>query len=113
MEEKIAKVKVKDIAQTPLKLRLVANAVRGKSVEEALDILSLINKKGAKTVEKAILSGVANAREKYSVDKGDLIVKTIMVNEARTLKRTRFQSRGRISRINKRRSHINLELKVK
>jgi large subunit ribosomal protein L22 len=113
MEEKTVKVKVKDIAQSPLKLRLVVDAVRGKSVPEALDILSILNKKGTDTVKKAILSGVANARELYSVDEESLEISKVMVNEARTLKRTRFASRGRVSVILKRRSHINLELKVK
>jgi large subunit ribosomal protein L22 len=113
MEDKKVTVTIKNIAQSPLKLRLVADTVRGKDVEEALAILSLLNKKGTKAVSKAILSGVANAREVHGVDKEDLIVDEIMINEARTLKRTRFQSRGRVSRINKRRSHINLELKVK
>jgi large subunit ribosomal protein L22 len=113
MEEKIVRVKVKDIAQAPLKLRLVVDTVRGKSVEDALDILQLVNKKGAETVKKAILSGVANARELYSVDKDSLEISKITVDEGRTLKRTRFASRARVSTILKRRSHINLELKVK
>jgi large subunit ribosomal protein L22 len=113
MEDKIVKVKVKDVAQSPLKLRLIADAVRGKSVPEALDILTLLNKKGADTIRKAIQSGIANAREIYNVDEGSLEVSKITVDEARTLKRTRFASRGRVSVIIKRRSHINLELKVK
>ena len=113
MEDKVVKVKVKDIAQSPLKLRLIADTVRGKSVPEALDILTLLNKKGADTIKKAIQSGVASARELYSVDEESLEVSKIMINEARTLKRTRFASRGRVSVITKRRSHINLELKVK
>jgi large subunit ribosomal protein L22 len=113
MEDKIAKVTVKDIAQPPLKLRLVVDTVRGKDVEEALNILMLINKKGTKTVRKAILSGVANARELYGVSKEDLEISKISVDEARTLKKTRFASRARVSVLFKRRSHLNLELKVK
>jgi large subunit ribosomal protein L22 len=113
MGDKIVKVKVKDVAQSPLKLRLIADAVRGKSVPEALDILTLLNKKGADTIRKAIQSGIANAREIYNVDEESLEVSKITVDEARTLKRTRFASRGRVSVIIKRRSHINLELKVK
>ena len=113
MEEKTIKVKVKNIAQSPLKLRLVIDAVRGKDVERALDILTLMLKKGNETVKKAILSGIANARESHGVDKSDLIISEITVDEARTLKRTRFQSKGRVSQINKRRSHLNLELKIK
>jgi large subunit ribosomal protein L22 len=113
MEDKIAKVTVKDIAQPPLKLRLVVDTVRGKDVEEALNILMLINKKGTKTVRKAILSGIANARELYGVSKEDLEISKISVDEARTLKKTRFASRARVSVLFKRRSHLNLELKVK
>ncbi|MHC1716488.1 MAG: 50S ribosomal protein L22 [Candidatus Dojkabacteria bacterium] len=113
MEEKIVKVKVMNIAQSPLKLRLVADVVRGKKVEDALNSLQLINKKGSPTVMKAILSGVANARDLFSVDKDELTIKSITVDGAPTQKRTRFASRGRVSRIDKRRSNINLELKVK
>ena len=113
MEEKIVKVKVNNIAQAPLKLRLVADVVRGKDVETALNMLKLVNKKGSITVQKAILSGVANAREQYGVDKEDLVISRIEVGEGKTLKRTRFASRGRVSVIFKRRSNIILELKVK
>jgi large subunit ribosomal protein L22 len=113
MDEKTVKVKVKNIAQSPLKLRLVADTVRGKSVDEALDILALVQRKGTKMIKKAIMSGVANAREKHGVGQEDLTINKIMINEAQTLKRTRFQAKGRVSTIFKRRSHINLELKVK
>ena len=113
MEEKIVKVKIKDIAQAPLKLRLVIDAVRGKSANEALDILQLLNKKGTKTVKKAIMSGIANARELYNVDQDSLKISKITVDEARTLKRTKFASRARVSVMFKRRSHLNLELQVK
>lgn len=113
MEEKTVQVKVKDIAQSPQKLRLVADTVRGKQADKALDILMVLNKKGCDIVKKALLSGIASARELHSVDKDELIVSKISVDESRTLKRVRFASRGRTSRITKRRSHLNLELKVK
>ncbi|NMC09010.1 50S ribosomal protein L22 [Candidatus Microgenomates bacterium] len=113
MEEKIVKVKVNNIAESPLKLRLVADVVRGKRADEALNLVELVNKKGSLFVKKALLSGIANARDLFSVDKEDLIVKSIFVDGASTLKRTKFNSRGRVSRIDKRRSNLNLELKVK
>ena len=113
MEEKLVTVKVKDIAQSPTKLRLVADVVRGMRVDKALDSLTLVNKKGSDIVKKALLSGVANARDLYSADKDTLIVNSISVDESKTQKRAQFASRGRVSRINKRRSHLNLELKVK
>lgn len=113
MESKISKVKMKNIPQAPLKLRLVADLVRGKDVEKALELLEFTNKKGAQFVRKALNSGIANAREKYGVDKKDLKIKSISVDEAPTYKRGRFAARGRYSVIFKRRSHLNLELEVK
>ncbi len=113
MEEKKTKTQVKNIAQSPQKLRLVADLIRGKKVNEALDILQLTNKKGCEFLKKALLSGVASAREIHSVDKDDLIISHISIDGAQTIKRGRFASRGRSSRILKRRSHINLELEVK
>lgn len=113
MEEKIVKVTVKDIAQSPTKLRLVADVIRGMKADKALDSLTLLNKKGSDIVKKALLSGIANGRDLYNVDKDSLVVKSISVDESRTLKRAQFASRGRVSRISKRRSHLNLELKVK
>lgn len=113
MEEKKTKTQVKNVAQSPQKLRLVADLIRGKKVSEALDILQLTNKKGCEFLKKAVLSGVASAREIYSVDKDDLKISHISIDEAQTFKRGRFASRGRSSRILKRRSHINLELEVK
>jgi large subunit ribosomal protein L22 len=89
------------------------DVVRGMKVEQALDSLSLINKKGSDIVKKALLSGVANGKDIYNVDKDSLIINSISVDESKTLKRAQFASRGRVSRINKRRSHLNLELKVK
>lgn len=113
MEDRKTTVQVKNIAHTPQKLRLVADLVRGKDIEEALNILQLTNRKGTEILKKALLSGVANARELYSVDKNELKISKLSVDGAPVLKRARFASRGRVSRITKRRSHINLELTVK
>lgn len=113
MEAKIAKVKVKNIAQSAQKLRLLADLVRGKDVNDALATLEFANKKGSLFIKKAIISGVANASEKYGVEKDDLKIGSISVDEAPTFKRGRFASRGRHSVILKRRSHLNLELVVK
>ena len=113
-QEQLVKVTVRNIAESPLKLRLVADAVRGKNAQEALDILSLINKKGSITMIKAINSGIANAKVLYGVTEPEnLKISKLTVDAGKTLKRTAFASRGRVSRIDKRRSHINLELTVK
>ncbi len=113
MEEKKTKIQVKNIAQSPQKLRLVADLIRGKKVLEALDILQFTNKKGTIFLKKAVNSGIASANEKFGADKESLVVSHISVDAAPTFKRGRFASRGRSSRILKRRSHINLELEVK
>ena len=113
MEEKKVKIKIKNVAQSPLKLRLVADLIRGKDVNEALDILQFTNKKGSIFLKKALLSGVAAANEKYGADKDGLKISHISVDGAPIYKRGRYASRGRSSRILKRRSHINLDLEVK
>jgi large subunit ribosomal protein L22 len=113
MENKTSTVKMKNIAQSAQKLRIIADLVRGKDVEKALEILEFTNKKGAQFVKKAINSGIANAREQHGADKAELRVKKILVDEAPTYKRGKFSARGRYSAIFKRRSHINLELEVK
>ena len=113
MEDKKIKTKVKNIAQSPQKLRLVVDLVRGKDVNEALDILQFTNKKGTIFVSKAIHSGIASAGEISGAKSENLKIKSISVDGAKTDKRGRFASRGRSSRILKRRSHLNLELEVK
>ena len=113
METKIAKVKMKNIPQSAQKLRLVVDMVRGKDVNKALEILEFTNKKGVQFVKKAIISGIANASDKYGADKESLTIKKIEVGEAPTFKRGRFAARGRYAPILKRRSHINLELEIK
>ena len=113
MEDKKIKIKVKNIAQSPQKLRLVADLVRGKDVNEALYIVQFTNKKGCLFIKKALLSGISAAGEITGEKSENLKIKHISVDEAQTFKRGRFASRGRSSRILKRRSHINLELEVK
>jgi large subunit ribosomal protein L22 len=113
METKTVKVKMNNLPQSAQKLRLVVDLVRGKDVNEALEILELTNKKGSQFVKKAINSGIANATDKYGVDKENLRISDIQVGEAPTYKRGRFAARGRYAVILKRRSHINLELEVK
>jgi large subunit ribosomal protein L22 len=113
METKTVKVKMKNLPQSAQKLRLVVDLVRGKKVEDALEILEFTNKKGAQFVKKTINSGIANANDRYGADKDSLWIKDIQVGEAPTYKRGRFAARGRYAVILKRRSHINLELEIK
>ncbi|WKZ30762.1 MAG: 50S ribosomal protein L22 [Candidatus Dojkabacteria bacterium] len=113
MENRTVKTQVKNIAQSPLKLRLVANMVRGKNAAEAMEMMKFVNKKGANFVYKALKGALADAENNYNMDGKDLFVSHISVDGATPYKRGRYASRGRASRILKRRSHLNLELSVK
>ena len=90
------------------KARLVADQVRGKPVEEALNLLEFSNKKAAHIVKKVLDSAIANAENNEGADIDELKVKAIYVDEGPTLKRIRARAKGRASRILKRTSHITV-----
>jgi len=102
------KAVAKDVGISPRKARLVVDMVRGKKVDEALTILNFLPTPSAKTVAKVIKSAAANAENNLQMAPADLRVATIFVDEARTLKRFRPKSRGRVSPILKRSSHITV-----
>jgi len=111
MEEKVVyKSEYKNAPQSALKLRLIADVIRGKNAQWAVDQLELLNKKGAKLVKKALKSAIANAKLLDGIEAEELIVEKILVNEARGFKKVYFSARGRASRLNRRRSHIYIEL---
>jgi len=98
------------------KARLVADLIRGKSVDEALGILALTPKKASPYLRKAVLSAAANARDKSEGDlrfkNEDIHIKEILINEGPTLKRIRPRAQGRAYRINKRTSHIEVTVEA-
>jgi large subunit ribosomal protein L22 len=98
----------KDIGIPPRKVKLVVDMVRGKKVEEALNILKFTPTPAAKAVAKAVKSASANAENNYHMDPAELKIVYISANEGRTLKRYRPQSRGRFSPILKRATHIKV-----
>ncbi|MDO8956409.1 MAG: 50S ribosomal protein L22 [Deltaproteobacteria bacterium] len=100
----------KHLRVSPRKVRLSADLVRGKRVEEALNILSFTPKTGAKVVSKVVRSALANARQNKSIDVDTLLIKTIFVNQGPTLKRFRPMPRGRAGKIRKRTCHITVVL---
>lgn len=108
-----ASVTIKNLAQSPQKLRLVADTIRGKEVSDAKATLQFLNKKGSLFVGNALDSAVANAKDKFGWEADNLYISHISVDEAPTYKRSRWVSRGRGTRILKRRSHLNLELSKK
>ena len=95
------------------KVNLVADLVRGKPVEEAINFLRFTPKRSAKPLMEAIKSAAANAVQNFKQQQKDLYVSKIIVNEGATLKRHRPVSRGRTHPIRKRSSHITVELAVK
>ncbi len=99
---------------SPTKVRLVADVVRNKPVEQALSTLKFVTKRGAHILEKVIRSAVANAEQNPEVqDIDDLYISQIYVGEGPSLKRFRAAPMGRAQRIIKRTSHITVELDEK
>ena len=86
--------------------RLVADLVRGKSVEQALNILTFSPKKGAKIIKKVLESAIANAEHNDGADIDALRVKSIYVEQGMTLKRFTARAKGRGNRISKPTCHI-------
>jgi large subunit ribosomal protein L22 len=94
-------------------MRLVADLVRGKKVEEALAILKFNSKEASARVEKLLLSALANWQEKNedaNIEDADLFVKEIRVDGGSMLKRLRPAPQGRAHRIRKRSNHVTLVL---
>jgi len=98
----------KDTGISPRKARLLVDLVRGKKVEDALNILRFTTSPNAKIIAKTIKSAAANAENNFQMDPADLKIVTITADEARTLKRYRPRARGRASEILKRSSHITV-----
>lgn len=93
---------------SPQKARLVADLIRGKSVDQALEILTFSNKKAAVLVKKVLESAIANAEHNEGTDIDDLNVAKIFVDEGPVMKRIMPRAKGRADRILKRSSHITV-----
>jgi len=102
--------KLKSARLSAQKARLVADQIRGKSVAEALNILSFSPKKGAELIKKVLESAIANAEHNDGADVDELKVSTIFVDEAMTMKRIRPRAKGRADRILKRTCHITVKV---
>jgi large subunit ribosomal protein L22 len=100
---------LKNYRQSPRKVRLVADSIKGKKVEDALLKLKFMPKRATEAVEKLIKSAVANAKENFDVSDA-LFVQNIEINQGVTLKRYRPRARGSAFRINKRTSNIVVTL---
>ena len=107
------KAKLKFVRMAPRKAHLVADLIRGKGSEEALNILTFTKKAAARIVIKLLKSAIANATQKKSVDVDRLYVKKITVDQGPTMKRYQPRALGRATTIRKRTSHINIVLDEK
>ena len=92
------------------KIRLLADQIRGKKVDEALDILIFSPKSGSRNLKKLLESAIHSAENNYGLDIDTLYISHISVDEALIMKRIRARARGRADRIEKKSCHINLKL---
>ncbi|GJM32754.1 MAG: 50S ribosomal protein L22 [Saprospiraceae bacterium] len=106
-----AVAKLKNVPMSARKMRLIVDVIRGKKVNDALDILRFTKQEASNWLEKLVLSAVANWEYKLngeSADDYDLIIKTAFVDEGSTLKRFRPAPHGRAHRIRKRTNHVTI-----
>ena len=104
------KAKLKFGRVGPRKVRLVADMIRGKKSEEAINILTFTKKTAAKIVIKLLKSAIANATQKKNIDIDRLYIKKITVDQGPTMKRYQPRALGRATVIRKRTSHITIVL---
>ena len=107
---------LKNCPTSPRKMRLVADQIRGKSIDKALSILKFSPKEASKKLEKLVLSAISNwqsKNENANIDSAQLFVKEIRVDSGSMLKRIRTAPQGRAHRIRKRSNHVTLVLSSK
>ena len=100
--------RLKTVRVSPQKARLVADQVRGKAVDKALEILAFSPKKSARIIKKVLESAIANAEHNEGADIDELKVSTIFVDQGPVYKRIQPRAKGRANRILKRTSHITV-----
>lgn len=103
--------KLKNVPTSPRKMRMVADLIRSKKVNNALSLLKYEPKEGAARLEKLLLSAISNwqnVNEDIRLEEADLYIKAITVDGGKTLKRFRPAPQGRAHRIRKRSNHVTL-----
>ena len=104
------KAVTKYVRISPVKVRRLIDAIKGKPVETGLNILKFMPQKAAGIVEKTVRSAVSNADQNPDIDVDMLVIRNIIVDQGPTLKRFRARARGRGTRILKRTAHITIIL---
>ena len=108
-----AKAIAKNVRVSADNTRLVVDLIRGKSVNEAISILSNMNKKTARLVEKVLISATSNAENNLGLKRENLYVSKAYVNEGPVMKRMIMDSRGHVGRNDRRTSHITVVVSSK
>ncbi|MFV0515974.1 MAG: 50S ribosomal protein L22 [Aminipila sp.] len=106
-----AKAIAKYVRMSPIKLKPIADLVRGKDLNEALTILKFTPGKGSEIIEKVVKSAAANAENNFDMNPDNLYVAEVYAHQGPTMKRWRAGAQGRASVILKRSSHIGVTLK--
>lgn len=101
---------LKTYRQTPRKVRLVADLIKGKTVEQAIAHLNFLPKRASLPLKKLLESAVANAQHNFGAERGDLLIKDIRVDKGIVMRRFMPRARGSAAPIKKRTSHIVLVL---
>ena len=112
----IASAKLNNCPTSPRKMRIVADLVRGKSVDQALDIFRFSQKEASRKLEKLLLSAISNWQTKNkeaNIEEANLYIHEIKVDSASMLKRIRTAPQGRAHRIRKRSNHVTIVLNTK
>ena len=108
----MARATLKRFRESPRKVRMVANMIRGRTVDDAMSILKLQQRKAAKMLSKVLGSAIANATENEKVDADKLVVTNVSVDGGPVTKRWMPRSMGRANRINSRTSHVTITVDV-
>jgi large subunit ribosomal protein L22 len=106
-----AKAVARYVRTAPRKLRLIADAIRGKKVSEALTLLRFTPKRAAKVMQKVIESAKANAENTYKMDPENLVVSTVFVDGGPVFKRFMPRAMGRAAMVRKRTSHVTVKVR--
>lgn len=109
----MVKAELKNYRQSPRKVRFVVDAIRGKKVSDALDMLTLVTKRASLPITQLIKSAVANAEHNFNLKSEDLFIKEIRVDAGITMHRHMPRARGSAFAIKKRSSHVLVVLDTK
>jgi large subunit ribosomal protein L22 len=108
----MARAVLRRFRESPRKVRMVADMIRGRSVDDAKSILKLQQRKAAKMLEKVLDSAIANATENEKADADQLVVTKVFIDGGPVTKKWMARSMGRANRILSRTSHVTVEVDI-